>query len=355
MELWQIQLRDSLTDPAQLAARFGLDPVPLAAVTARYPLRITPYYLGLMETVGDPIWRQCVPDLRELAAAGLPDDPLAEARLSPVPGLVHRYPDRALLLVSGACAVYCRFCTRKRAVGCAAMGAATADLSAALAYIADTPAIGEVILSGGDPLLLADDALDDLLGRLRAIPHVLTLRIHSRVPATLPQRVTPQLCAMLRRHHPLWLNSHFNHPRELTQEAREACVRLADAGIPLGNQTVLLAGVNDEAAVLTALCTGLLQMRVRPYYLHHLDLTAGTAHFRSTVEDGLALVAALRGTVPGLAIPQYVIDTPGGRGKVPLLPNYIEQLGDSVLLRTSAGERVLLPNRVAGSRGRGAA
>lgn len=355
MEPWQIQLRDSLTDPAELAARFGLDPVRLAAVAARYPLRITPYYLGLIEAPDDPIWRQCIPDPAELDAAGLPDDPLAEERLAPLPGLVHRYPDRALLLASGECAVYCRFCTRKRQVGCRAMAADGARIEAALAYIAATPTIREVILSGGDPLLLADAALDELLGRLRAIPHLRTLRIHSRVPATLPQRVTPQLCNLLRRHHPLWLNTHFNHPRELTAEAAAACALLADAGIPLGNQTVLLAGVNDDAEVLAELCNGLLALRVRPYYLHHLDLTAGTAHFRTAVEDGLAIVEALRGTVPGLAIPHYVIDTPGGRGKVPLLPNYIEQIGDSLLLRTPAGDRLVLPNRVATQRGRGAA
>lgn len=355
MESWQEQLRDSITDPAQLAARFGLDPASLREVAARYPLRITPYYLNLIEAPDDPIWRQCVPDPRELDAAGLPADPLAEERLAPVPGLVHRYPDRALLLACGECAVYCRFCTRKRQVGCGAMAAAGSRLEAALAYIATTPTIREVILSGGDPLLLPDAALDDLLGRLRAIPHVRTLRIHSRVPATLPQRITPQLCSVLRRYHPLWLNTHFNHPRELAPEAADACALLADAGIPLGNQTVLLVGVNDAAPVLAELCTGLIELRVRPYYLHHLDLTAGTAHFRTAVEAGLALVEELRGTVPGLAIPQYVIDTPGGRGKVPLLPNYIEQLGDSVLLRTPSGERLVLPNRVTAGRSKGAA
>ena len=343
MEPWQQSLRDSLTDPLQLARRFAVDPAPLLAVARRYPLRITPYYLGLLEGPGDPLWRQCVPDPAELETDGLFADPLSEAHLSPVPGLIHRYPDRALLLTTTSCAVYCRFCTRKRSVGCGT-NSPRPDFTAALAYIGRTPALQEVILSGGDPLLLDDERLDDLLGRLRAIPHVETIRIHSRVPVVLPERITALLCSILGRHHPLYLNTHFNHPRELTLAAAEACGRLAAAGLPLGNQSVLLRGVNDEAETLRSLFRGLLRLRVRPYYLHHGDLVAGTAHLRTTIEKGLTLVAALRNTLPGMAIPQYVIDLPGGRGKVPLLPDAIEQLGATAIIRAANGERVAIAN-----------
>lgn len=342
MEPWQRSLHDSITDPRLLATRFGVDPVPLLAVAACYPLRITPYYLDLIEVPGDPIWRQCIPDLHELALDGQSADPLDEERLSPIPGLVHRYPDRGLLLVSNSCAVYCRFCTRKRQVGCS-VGEGF-DLPAALDYLARTPVIREVILSGGDPLMLPDAALDDLLGRLRAIPHIETIRIHSRVPVVLPERVTPELCALLRRYHPLFLNTHFNHPRELTRLASEACARLADAGIPLGNQTVLLAGVNDDSTTLRELLRGLLRLRIRPYYLHQMDLVAGTGHFRTPIETGLALVDSLRGPLTGMAIPHYVIDLPGGKGKVALVPDNIRQLGAQVTLRAPNGELVAVPN-----------
>lgn len=344
MEPWQESLRNSLTDPLQLAGRFAIDPAPLQAVAQRYPLRITPYYLELIQAPGDPLWRQCVPDPAELIADDLLPDPLSEAHLSPVPGLIHRYPDRALILATTTCAVYCRFCTRKRSIGCHDRSQPV-DLTAALDYIARTPALREVILSGGDPLLLDDDRLDDLLGRLRVIPHVETIRIHSRLPVVLPERVTERLCGILKRYHPLYLNTHFNHPQELTPEAAEACCRLADAGIPLGNQSVLLRGVNDHAETLRSLFRGLLRLRVRPYYLHHADLVAGTAHLRTTIESGLSLIAALRNTLPGPAIPQYVIDLPGGRGKVPLLPTAIETLGPMAIIRAANGERVFIPNR----------
>jgi lysine 2,3-aminomutase len=344
MELWQHSLNNSLTRAEALAERFAVDAVPLAAVARRYPMRITPYYLGLIRQVGDPIWRQCVPDPRELTdAAGL-TDPLDEENLSPVPGVVHRYPDRVLFLVSGACAVYCRFCTRKRQVGCAVMRRSPADLAAGLDYIAGNRQIRDVILSGGDPLLLSDEALGDLLERLRRIPHVEIIRLGSRVPVTLPERITENLCALLRGFHPLYLNTHFNHPREITPQTAEACRRLANAGIPLGNQTVLLKGVNDEPTVMAELMKGLLKIRVRPYYIHHMDLVRGAGHFRTRVEKGLAIVKALRGPISGLAVPHYVIDLPGGKGKVPVLPEYIERLGETVVLRTPSGERVEYPN-----------
>ncbi len=346
MEPWQKSLADSLTDPAEIAARFGIDPEPLRQVAERFPVRITPHYLGLIREVGDPVWRQCVPDPAELAPDDLHLDPLAEDDLSPVPAVIHRYPDRAVLLASGACAVYCRFCTRKRKVGCAAMRLSLDEVRRGIDYIGRTPAIKDVLLSGGDPLLLSDEALDEILGALRRIPHVQIVRIGSRVPVTLPERITPALCAVLRRAHPLFLNTHFNHPRELTAEAREACERLSDAGIPLGNQTVLLRGVNDDPATMAELLRGLLRLRVRPYYIHHMDLVRGTAHFRTRLETGLTLMASLRGEVSGLAIPHYVVDLPGGKGKVTLQPEYLERLGETTLLRTPRGERVEFPNRV---------
>ena len=341
---WKKQLAKSLITPEQLAARFSIDPAPLRAVAARYPLRITPHYLGLIQKPGDPIWRQCVPEPCELAVDDLPEDSLNESSFSPLPAVVHRYPDRALLLVSGQCAGYCRFCTRKNRVGTAALAFSAEQILAGIDYVAATPAIRDVILTGGDPLLLPDDTLEELLQRLHTIPHVEMIRIGSRVPVTLPERITPQLCRLLARFQPLYLNTHFNHPRELVAASFEACARLADAGLPLGNQTVLLRGVNDDPEVMIELCRGLLKMRVRPYYLHHLDQARGTAHFRVPVERGLEIVAAMRGRVSGLGIPQYVVDPPGGQGKVPLLPENLLQVGETVKVRTTCGI-VELPNR----------
>lgn len=347
MEPWQNSLKHSITSVAQLAQHFAVDAPALEAVVARYPLRITPHYLGLIREIGDPIWRQCVPDPRELCADALLLDPLGEELHSPRPGVIHRYPDRAVLLVSGACAVYCRFCTRKRQVGCGSMQPGRDQLQAGLDYIARTPAIRDVLLSGGDPLLLTDGVLEELLTGLRRIPHLDILRIGSRVPVTLPDRITPELGALLRRFQPLYFNTHFNHPREITPESAAACARLADAGIPLGNQTVLLRGVNDDSEVMAELLRGLLRIRVRPYYLHQMDLAQGTGHFRTRVETGLGIIEAQRGQLSGLAIPQYVIDTPGGRGKVPLLPDYLRTLGDRVVLRTPDGEELIFPNNLA--------
>ncbi len=340
---WKSQLAESITTPDQLAALFGIDPEPLRAVAARYPLLITPHTLALIEKPGDPIWLQCVPDLRELADDDLPEDSLNERAFSPVPAVVHRYPDRALLLVSGHCGGYCRFCTRKNRVGTAALTYSSRQIAAGLDYIAATPAIRDVILTGGDPLLLDDDRLAGILDRLYGMPHVEMVRIGSRVPVTLPARITPELCALLSRYRPLYLNTHFNHPRELTEASAAACARLADAGIPLGNQTVLLRGVNDDPEVMRALCRGLLQLRVRPYYLHQLDQARGTGHFRVPVERGLEIVAAMRGRISGLGIPQYVIDPPGGEGKVSLLSDNLLSLGDTVRVRTSSGV-VEIPN-----------
>lgn len=321
----------------ELSRRFGLDTADLEQVAARYPCRISSYYAGLIKAAHDPIWLQCVPSLAELDDRDQSSDPLDEERLSPVPGLIHRYPDRAVLLVSNSCATYCRFCMRKRQVGCAL---SEFDFSAALEYIAATPSLRDILLSGGDPLMLADEQLHTILSALRKIPHVELIRIGSRMPVTSPSRITPELCRMLAEHHPLYLNTHFNHPLELTSEAARACKLLTDAGIVLGNQTVLLRGVNDDSTVLQQLMTGLLRFRVRPYYLHQMDLVRGTAHFRTPLEQGRQLIGSLRGKVSGMAIPHFVVDLPGGKGKVPILPDTLQRAGDDWQIRTHTGEVV---------------
>ncbi len=309
-------------------------------VSSRYPVRVSEYYAGLIRHEGDAIWKQCMPDLRELEDDAQCPDPLEEVSLSPVPGLIHRYPDRVVLLVSSRCPVYCRFCMRKRLVGSGDAPMAVAELQQALEYITANPAIHDVILSGGDPLMLDNASLLKILSGLRAIKHVAIIRIGTRVPVTLPARITPELCDLLKRFHPLYINTHFNHPDEITKDSSRACAMLADAGIPLGNQTVLLKGVNDDVGIMRSLMTGLLGIRVKPYYLHQMDLVRGTAHFRTSVEKGLEIIRALRGHVSGLAVPHYVIDLPGGKGKVAILPDDVERAGDVLLLRTYTGVRV---------------
>ncbi|MBU5613611.1 KamA family radical SAM protein [Geomonas azotofigens] len=338
MEAWEQSLKNCITSPEELAGLFHAPGRDLDAVVGRYPMRITPYYLGLIREAGDPIWRQCVPDPAELHDLTQSPDPLDEERLSPVPGLIHRYPDRVVFLVSTACAVYCRFCMRKRGVGCQGMSAAPLD--EAVAYIAGTPQIRDVILSGGDPLLLPDDRLDQILTALRRIPHVEIIRIGTRVPVTLPERITTRLARMLKRHQPLYVNTHFNHPREITAHSARACARLADAGIQLGNQSVLLKGVNDDPMVMRELMRRLLVIRVRPYYIHQMDLVQGTAHFRTRVADGIAVMAALRGHTSGLAVPHYVIDLPGGKGKVEVASARFSADASRLFVRTYLGEEV---------------
>ncbi len=314
-------------------------------VTARYPMQVSGYYAALIRQAGDPIWRQCMPDRRELEDCQQLDDPLDEEGLSPVPGLIHRYPNRVVLLVSNSCAVYCRFCMRKRHIGREGHPVlAGPSLDAALGYIQKNPEIHDVLLSGGDPLMLDDQSLHDILQRLRAIRHVSVIRIGTRMPVTRPERITRQLCRTLRKFNPLYINTHFNHPSEITPQSSRACSMLADAGIPLGNQSVLLAGVNDDLETMRELVTGLLAIRVRPYYLHQMDLVQGTAHFRTPVERGLDIIRGLRGHVSGLAVPQFVIDLPGGRGKVPLLPDPVEREGTELILTTYQGERVRYPD-----------
>ncbi len=337
METWQKMLQASITSPSRLTRRYGIDPRPLAEVTECYPMRVTPYYLSLIRSVGDPIWRQAIPSTEELEGGRCCADPLDEEQQSPVPNLVHRYPDRVLFMVCAECAMYCRFCTRKRKVGKEQMQVTRETIAAGLAYIRSHPEIRDVVLSGGDPLLLGNEMLESILKELRAIPTVEIIRIGSRVPVVLPQRITPALVRILHRYHPLYLNTHFNHPDEITPSSAKAVARLADAGIPLGNQTVLLRGVNDDPQTMRRLMQKLLMIRIKPYYLYQADLVLGTEHFRTTVEEGIEIIRALRGHTSGMAVPAYVIDAPGGGGKIPLLPDYLQSLGSEVLLKNYQG------------------
>jgi len=345
MEHWQKALTTSITGLKELGERYPIDVESLRPVVERYPMRITHYYLNLIRDIGDPIWLQCVPDPRELNENHLPVDPLNEEKLSPLPGLIHRYPDRVVLLVSSACPTLCRFCMRKSRMGCQIINADN-PIDADLEFIARTPAIRDVILSGGDPLLLSDEVLEDILAKLHKISHVEMIRINTRTPVTLPERITPHLRRMLKHYHPLYINTHFNHPSEITPESSEACVRLADAGIPLGNQTVLLKGVNDDLRVMKRLMQKLLTIRVRPYYIHQMDRVKGTGHFCTPVEQGLKIMAGLRGHTSGMATPYYVIDLPGGKGKVPILPEDVKREGKTLFLRNYLGEVVEYPDSV---------
>jgi len=326
---WRWQLKNRLTSLAQIEPRLRLTPPEKAGIQLsghKLATAITPYFFNLVELDNPhgPIRRQVIPRIEEMHTAPWEmSDPCGEDSHSPVPGLVHRYPDRVLLLVTDRCASYCRYCTRSRLVSGAGDHDFHPNLEGALDYLHRHPEVRDVLISGGDPLLLSDEKLDWLLGRLRTIEHVEFLRIGSRIPVFLPQRITPALCAVLRRHHPLWMSIHTNHPRECTLEMRDACGRLADAGIPLGNQTVLLRDVNDTPEVMKALLQKLLMMRVRPYYIYQCDLIAGSAHLRSSIARGLQVMESLRGHTTGYAVPQYVIDAPGGGGKVPVNPEYV--------------------------------
>jgi lysine 2,3-aminomutase len=337
MKHWQVLLQKSITQPAHLFSRFGLDPEDLTRVTAIYPMRINPYYLSLIKQPGDPLWRQVVPDCSELGDTVCMEDPLNEENLSPVPNLVHKYPDRALFLVHNQCAVYCRFCTRKRKVGTKEMVVSSKTITAGLKYLQQTPAIRDVLVSGGDPLLLDDSRLDYILSGLRAIKHIDIIRIGSRVPCTLPMRVTKKLAATIKRYHPVYINTHFNHPDEITPEAARACDRLADAGIPLGSQTVLLKGINDDPEIIKRLVYKLLRIRVKPYYLFQTDMTKGTNHFRTPIARGLEIMQSLIGHVSGMAVPTFAVDAPGGGGKIPLLPNYVEKTGSQLVFQNYCG------------------
>lgn len=304
-------------------------------------MAITPYYLTLMDRDDhkDPIRIQAVPSAMEIITAeGDLHDPLHEDKDSPVPGLTHRYPDRVLLLLTDQCSMYCRHCTRRRFAGQTDNAMSTARVDAAIEYIRNTPAVRDVLLSGGDPLLMSDLRLETIIRKLREIPHVEIIRIGTRVPVVMPQRITQDLVDMLKKYHPIWINTHFNHPSEITRESKAACARMADAGIPLGNQSVLLRGVNDCVHVMKDLVQGLTRIRVRPYYIYQCDLSIGLEHFRTPVSKGIEIIEGLRGHTSGYSVPTFVVDAPGGGGKIPVMPNYlISQGAHKVILRNFEG------------------
>lgn len=344
MELWQKMIRDSIHSVDQLVEKFNLDRRVAERLDKFFQARINPYYLSLIRYPGDPIWLQCVPDETELNDIDAPEDPLGEDSMSPVPNITHRYPDRVLFLTTSQCGMYCRFCTRKRKVGDSSK-ISMRGLEAAFKYIEDHKEIRDVILSGGDPLMLTDAMLEKILQRLRQIPHVEIIRLGTRMPVVLPHRITPKLVKMLKKYHPIYVNTHFNHPWEITPESKRACELLADAGIPIGNQTVLMKGVNDNPEIIKELFRKLLLMRVRPYYLYQADLTKGANHFRTPIKVGLEIMDKLRGHTSGLAVPYYVIDAPGGGGKIPLLPQYIlYQDDEKLILRNYKYETFVYPD-----------
>jgi lysine 2,3-aminomutase len=342
---WSWQLRNRIQNLAQLEARLSLTPEERAGTILagkKLALGITPHFFSLIdrEDPDCPIRRQVVPRIEEsITASDEMLDPCGEDSNMPVPGLVHRYPDRVLLLVTDRCASYCRYCTRSRVVSGAGEQELTMDLEGAFAYLQKHPEVRDVLLSGGDPLLLSDSKLDAILTRLRQIPTIEFIRIGTRIPIFLPQRITTDLLNVLKKHHPLWMSVHSNHPKELTQEVRLALGRLADAGIPLGNQSVLLKGVNDRADTLKSLFHKLLLCRVRPYYLYQCDLISGSAHLRTTIREGQEIMEQLRGHTTGYAVPTYVVDGPGGGGKIPIGPNYIVGMADNrVILKNYKGD-----------------
>jgi lysine 2,3-aminomutase len=350
---WRWQLRTRIRSLAQLEKIFALSAEERDAVarhTGSLPVGITPYYASLMapDDPLDPLRRTHIPVGQEyLRTPGEADDPLGEDHDAAVPGLVHRYPDRVLFLSTGFCSTYCRYCTRSRMVGEAGgdYQFSVRQWDKALEYIAAHPEIRDVLLSGGDPLTIADDKLDYLLTRLRAIKHVEFVRLGTKVPSVLPMRVTRSLVKMLRKHHPLWMSIHVTHPTELTPEVTEAYSRLADAGIPLGSQTVLLKGINDSIEVMKPLMHGLLMRRVKPYYLYQCDPITGSAHFRTPVQKGIEIIEGLRGHTTGYAVPTFVIDAPGGGGKIPLLPDsVVGRDGDDLLLRNFEGDVYRYPD-----------
>ncbi len=353
MQEWQKYLSDSVVKVEDLPF------VPesfeyrerLKKVVDVFPVRINSYFLSQIKNENDPLWKQVVPTLEELddiidEESLLVSDPLNEEGDMPVPELVHRYPDRVLLMVNNQCPVICRFCTRKRKIGFPGV-VSRETLRRGIEYIRNHSEVRDVILSGGDPLLVPDKELDRILGELRSIPHLEIIRIGTRVPGTLPQRVTPELCDILKKYHPLYFNMHFNHPDEITPEVERACNMLADTGIPLGSQTVLLKGVNDDPKVMKKLMHKLLMIRIKPYYIYQADMALGTDHFRTDVQKGLDLINDLQGHTSGMGVPYFVIDAPGGGGKVRLLPNtVVEHNGKEIIIKNYEGKVFRYPQPI---------
>ena len=341
---WKWQVKNRIETYEELSKYFTFSPEEAEGIKkalAKFRMAITPYYLSLIDPNDpyDPIRRQCIPAGAEcnIAPADL-NDPLHEDEDSPAPGLTHRYPDRVLFLITDMCSMYCRHCTRRRFAGQKDDESPQDRIEKCLEYIERTPEVRDVLLSGGDALMVSDKKLEYIISRLRAIPHVEIVRIGSRTPVVCPQRITDDLCNMLKKYHPIWLNTHFNHPNEMTPEAQAAVAKLADAGIPLGNQTVLLRGVNDCVHVMKKLMHELVKNRVRPYYIYQCDLSMGLEHFRTPVSKGIEIIENLRGHTSGYAVPTFVVDAPGGGGKTPVMPTYvISQSPDKVILRNFEG------------------
>ncbi|MCU0365598.1 MAG: KamA family radical SAM protein [Bacteroidales bacterium] len=348
---WRWQLRNSFTSAEALSRVMRLtddETHALNSLKNRLPLRITPYYLSLIYDAApeSALRRTMIPSVSELTITDAEKaDPLDEMGSSPVPGIVHRYPDRALFTVTQFCSSYCRYCTRSHSVG--KLGHLTrGEWDRAFRYLAEHTEVRDVIISGGDPLTMNDDKLEYLLSSLRAIKHIEILRIGTKVPVVLPQRITPKLVAMLRKYHPLFMSLHFTHPDEITPETAKACEMLADGGMPLGSQTVLLSGINDDPAVMKSLMHNLLKIRVRPYYLYQCDLIPGSSHFRTSIEKGIEIIENLRGHTSGYAVPQFVVDAPGGGGKIPILPNYVVESGpEKWVLRNYKRKQYTYPNK----------
>lgn len=349
---WKKILRKSVSSPKDISLLFGLNSQEVQEICEKYPALINPYYISLIKEREDPIYKQCIPSNQELMDICGEEDPLHEEPehqvRKNVPGLItHRYPDRVLFRVSNKCAMYCRFCTRKRKVGDPLKQPTWTEIQKALEYIRNHEEIRDVLLSGGDPLMLDDLLIDRLLGSVYEIlkkRENSIIRIGTRIPCVLPQRITPELCEVLKKYQPIYVNTHFNHPVEITEQSKRACEMLADSGIPVGCQTVLLKGVNDNPEVMKELMQKLVSMRVRPYYLYQADPVKGTNHFRTKVEKGLEIYESLRGHTSGLCVPSFVIDAPGGGGKVPILPAYLQGITEQgVLLKNYEGKLFFYP------------
>lgn len=345
---WKWQIKNRIRSLDQFEKYFpGSNSQQMNEVSRKFPMAITPYYASLIRRpdISDPVFAMAVPQPRELIdPLFLSDDPLSEDEDMPVPGMVHRYRDRVLLIATTMCSMYCRHCTRKRIAGARESSISAQRIRQVTEYLMAHPEVSDVIVSGGDPLTMNDGSIEMVLSSLRSVPSVQVIRIGTRVPVVLPMRITDGLVNILKKYHPLWINTHFNHPNEITPQAKEACAKLADAGIPLGNQTVLLAGVNDDAKIIEQLCRGLIQTRVRPYYLYQCDLVRGVEHFRTSIRKGMEIMEYLRGRVGGIAIPTFVVDAPHGGGKIPVLPNYIVSMSPShTVLRNYEGLFVNYP------------
>lgn len=350
---WHWQLKNRITTGDELAKVIPLSPQEkeeLNLCLQNFRMAITPYYASMINTkdANCPIRKQCIPSIQELDIRSCDmEDPLSEDRSSPVPNIVHRYPDRVLFLLTKKCSTYCRHCTRRRMVGEEDFSISRKNLDMALKYIAGNPQIRDVLLSGGDPFILEDQFLEEIIARVRAIPHVEIIRIGTRTPVVMPMRITSQLLDTLKKYHPIWINTHFNHPDEITEASAKACEKIVDAGIPLGNQSVLLRGVNDDVETLKKLFLKLVQIRVRPYYLYQCDVAKGLNHFRTPVQEGIEIMRNLRGYISGYAVPTFVIDAPMGGGKIPINPEYVVGIDDKeVVMKNYKGDIYRYPNVV---------